>query len=288
MPIQQLQSHLFNGVYADVLRIDTIHPIISGNKWFKLKYYIEDCKQQQRKTIATFGGTYSNHIVATAFACKEAGLNSIGIIRGETIKFLSHTLQDAANYGMKLQYVTRDLFKNKQAIQQHFDNNIYWINEGGYGIKGMKGAADIVALSATEKYTHIIAACGTGTMLAGLITTAKPHQNIIGISVFKNNHSLETDIKSLLKTVHCSKPFSVNHHYHFGGYAKHPKELIYWMNELYSAEKLPTDIVYTAKLLFAVKDLCNNHYFNKQDKLLIIHSGGLQGNLSLPLHTLSF
>jgi len=288
IPVQPLQSHLFKGFNIDVLRLDTLHTIISGNKWFKLKYYLAACKEQNFSTIATFGGTYSNHIVATAFACKMAGLKSIGIIRGEATKFLSHTLQDAINFGMQLHFTPRENFKDKTAIKQSFSNDFFWINDGGYGTKGMQGAADILQTIPSEKYTHIIAACGTGTMLAGLITAAKTHQQIIGISVFKNNFSLQKEITDLLTTTNTIKPFTILHNYHFGGYAKHPKALIDWMNELYLTENLATDIVYTAKLLFAIKDLCTNQYFTANDKILIIHSGGLQGNLSLPKHTLCF
>lgn len=288
IPVQKLTSNLFNDIDVDVLRVDALHNIVSGNKWFKLKYYIEDCLQKQQNTLATYGGTFSNHIVATAFACKKMGLKSIGIIRGEATKFLSHTLQEASNYGMELHFVNRTLFKEKANIKQRFDNNIYWVHDGGYGTKGMQGAADMLQLLNAEKYTHIMAACGIGTMLAGLVSAAKPHQKIIGISVFKNNNSLENDIYKLLQSINCTKQFTILHNYHFGGYAKHPQNLITWMNELYEAEKLPSDIVYTSKLFYAVKDLCSSKYFNANDKVLIIHSGGLQGNLSLPQHTLCF
>ena len=285
--LQPLQSPLFNNISIDVLRLDTIHPIVSGNKWFKLKYYIEDCKQQEKNSIATFGGAYSNHIVATAFACKEAKIKSIGIIRGEANNFLSHTLQDAKNYGMELHFVSRNNFNEKETIKNKFDKNIYWINEGGYGILGAKGAATILQTAPTENYTHILCACGTGTMLAGIVKDAQPHQKIWGISVFKNNHSLEQEIKNILPN-YKQNSFSILHQYHFGGYAKHPLTLINWMNELYQKENLPTDIIYTSKLLFAVKDLCCNNTFSSTDKLLIIHSGGLQGNLSLAPNTLRF
>ena len=287
IPVQKLTSNLFNDIEVDVLRVDTLHNIVSGNKWFKLKYYIEDCLQKQQNTLATYGGTFSNHIVATAFACKKMGLKSIGIIRGEATKFLSHTLQEASNYGMELHFVSRNNFKEKESIKNKFDKNIYWVNEGGYGIVGAKGAATILQTAATENYTHILCACGTGTMLAGIVKAAHPHQKIWGISVFKNNHSLEQEIKNILPN-NKQNSFSILHQYHFGGYAKHPLTLINWMNELYQKENLPTDIIYTSKLLFAVKDLCSNNTFSSSDKLLIIHSGGLQGNLSLAPNTLRF
>lgn len=286
--VQKLVSPLFNGVDASVLRLDEIHSVVSGNKWFKLKYHIEEAEQQNKKTIATFGGAYSNHIVAAAFACKNAGFTSIGIIRGEKPNIFSPTLIAAQQYGMQLHFVSREDFKNKELLKQQFDTNYYWINEGGFSYTGMLGASEILQTVDTTSYTHIIAACGTGTMLAGLINAALPHQKIIGISALKGHAGLEKDILSILPDTKKNKTFSIFHNYHFGGYAKHPPILIDWMNELWQAENLPTDIVYTGKLLFAVKDLIEKAYFSINDKLLIIHSGGLQGNLSLPENTLRF
>lgn len=286
--VQKLVSSLFNGVDASVLRLDEIHPVVSGNKWFKLKYHIQEAQLQNKNTIATFGGAYSNHIVAAAFASKKAGFKSVGIIRGEKPEHFSQTLIAAQEYGMQLHFVSREDFKNKKILQQTFDNNFYWINEGGFSYTGMLGASEILDTVDTTAYTHIIAACGTGTMLAGLINAALPHQKIIGISALKGHTGLEQDIQSLLPAQKRNNAFTILHDYHFGGYAKHPTSLINWMNELWQAENLPTDIVYTSKLLFAIKDLIEKEFFNSNDKLLIIHSGGLQGNLSLPLNTLSF
>jgi 1-aminocyclopropane-1-carboxylate deaminase len=279
---------MFNNIDAAVLRIDEIHTIVSGNKWYKLKYHLADAIEQNKHTIATFGGAYSNHIVAAAFACKEAGFKSIGIIRGEKPAHFSDTLLAAESYGMQFHFVTRDAFKNKSLLKEQLDNNYYWINEGGFSILGMKGASEILQTIDTSSYTHIIAACGTGTMLAGLINAALPHQQVIGISALKGHTGLENDIIQLLPPEKKQHPFTIFHNYHFGGYAKHPAALIEWMNELWNFENLPTDIVYTSKLLFAVKELCNSKYFTPNHKLLIIHSGGLQGNLSLPKNTLSF
>ncbi|HNJ58722.1 MAG TPA: pyridoxal-phosphate dependent enzyme [Chitinophagaceae bacterium] len=285
--IQKLQSNLFNNIEVEVLRTDEIHLIVSGNKWFKLKYYIQDCIKKGKETLATFGGTYSNHIVATAYACKSAGLKSIGIIRGEATKFSSHTLKDAESYGMELHFVSREMFKEKEKIYNQFNKDVYWVNEGGLGALGSKGASEILLTANTSIYTHIICACGTGTMCSGLISGALPNQKVIGISILKGNNDLENVVNSLVsKNNHAS--YSLLHNYHFGGYAKHPLELIQWMNELHKKENLPTDIVYTSKLFYAVKDLCNTNYFTSQDKVLVIHSGGLQGNLSLPKNTLRF
>lgn len=289
IPVQTLQSDWFDSAHFDVLRIDTIHPVISGNKLFKLKYYLIDTLEKDYKTIATFGGAYSNHLVATACAAHLSGLQSIGIVRGEQPEQLSPTLIEAMNYGMQLEFVPRAAYMHKQSIIDQFaKDDCYWINEGGYGLPGAKGAATIVANINNSKYTHIIAACGTGTMLAGLVQAANNGQHVIGVCVLKGYESISTSIKTLLPASSRNKSFEVFHQFHFGGYAKHPAELLQFMNDLWYRENLPTDIVYTAKLLFACKILAAEGYFPPNSSVLIIHSGGLQGNRSLTKSDLPF
>lgn len=273
----------------DVLRLDLIHPVISGNKWFKLQYYLKEAQQLQKSTVATFGGAYSNHIIATAFACKVYGLESVGIIRGEKPATYSHTLQHAVHYGMKLVFISRDQYKEKEKVAAGFENlNWYWIKEGGYGATGAKGAADILNYVAGNNYTHILASVGTGTMLAGLLTSCLPHQQIIGISSMKGNTALNKEITHLLPTQFKNRHFTLLHKYHFGGYAKHTNELLQWMNEAFNNHNLPLDFVYTAKLFYAICDLAKNNFFKPGSSLLMIHSGGLQGNKSIGQNRLSF
>jgi 1-aminocyclopropane-1-carboxylate deaminase len=287
--IQSLKCSWWKNLPCDVLRLDELHPVVSGNKLFKLRYYLDDAKASEKNTIATFGGAYSNHIVATAFACKESGLKSVGIIRGEKPPQLSASLEDALRYGMNLIYVNREAYKDKEKIiRQYASETWFWVNEGGYGQNGMLGAKDILQFADTTGYTHIICACGTGTTLAGLMEAALPHQECIGISVLKGHAGLAKDVMELLSPQHQHKSCRIFHDYHFGGYAKHPRQLIEWMNELWRAEQLPTDIVYTSKLMYAVKDLISKDHFNNNHKILIIHSGGLQGNRSLPKGILEF
>jgi 1-aminocyclopropane-1-carboxylate deaminase len=286
--VQNLGSPLFNGCNIDVLRLDQLHPIISGNKWFKLKYHLQQAKQLGFNTIATFGGAFSNHIVATAFACKQEGLQSIGIIRGEQPANLSPTLQAATHYGMCMHYVSRTAFKDKTTLQQQFEEHWYWVNEGGYSPLGMLGAKEILSVFDTNHYTHFICSCGTGTMMAGLLASALPSQKVIGVSALKGNSNAPNAVLDLLPVELKKQTISILHQYHFGGYAKHTQELIDWMHVLWQQEKLPTDVVYTSKLLFAVHRLCQENFFTVNDKVLVIHSGGLQGNLSLPANTLPF
>jgi 1-aminocyclopropane-1-carboxylate deaminase/D-cysteine desulfhydrase-like pyridoxal-dependent ACC family enzyme len=273
---------------VNILRLDKIHPVVSGNKWFKLKYYLQDAKKQGFASIATFGGAYSNHIIATACACEMEGLKSIGIIRGERPVILSDTLLNARQYNMKLEFVSRALYKHPEVIRKEF-KDAYFINEGGYGIMGAEGAKEILSFTPEIlKYTHIICAVGTGTMMAGIIKAAKANQTILGISVMKENYSLTDKVKDLLDAEDSKKSFQIIHDYHFGGYAKHPAELIAYMNNIWQHHYLPTDIVYTAKTFYGVQQLVLDNFIPANSSILMIHSGGLQGNNSLPDKTLSF
>jgi 1-aminocyclopropane-1-carboxylate deaminase len=268
------------------LRTDLIHPIVSGNKWFKLRYYLEEAKRLKINTIASFGGAFSNHMVALAAACKLNGLNSVGFIRGEGGN--SPTLIEAASLGMKLYYLSRESYKYKlEIMNQYAGENWYWIQEGGYGIQGAQGAASMLSVRDCSAFTHIVCACGTGTMMAGIVAGSKSIQTVIGISVLKNNYDLEESVKKILPSS-TSNHFELFHNYHFGGYAKHPPALIDYMNNLFEREAVPTDLVYTAKLFYAVEDLLIKQYFGNQAAILIIHSGGLQGNRSLPSNSLVF
>jgi len=198
--IQNIQySHNSMGIISNILRLDEIHPIVSGNKFFKLQLSIKDAINKKFSTIATFGGAYSNHIIATACYCNQLGMGSVGIIRGEEPAKKSNTLLQAAALGMQLIYVTRDAFKDKSTIIESFNTqNLYWINEGGYGRLGSEGAADICSWM-DDSYTDIVCAVGTGTMMAGLIIGVRPHQKVTGISVLKGNNKLIACSKVIFK-----------------------------------------------------------------------------------------
>jgi len=269
-----------------VLRLDKIHPLVSGNKWFKLRYYLEEAKQQGNRTIITWGGAWSNHLLATAAACRINRLRSVGIIRGEEATSLSPTLILAKELGMELVFISRSAYQAKQLPTGLATGDHYTIPEGGSGDMGVKGAATIMDLFAKETFTHICCASGTGTMAAGLVKAALPTNHIVSISVLKNNHALEENISLLVPGKNNS--FTVIHDHHFGGYAKHKPELLAFMNEFYRQTSIPTDFVYTGKLFYGVNDLVKKDFFAPGSKLLIIHSGGLQGNQSLDKGTLIF
>lgn len=267
-----------NNIAASVLRLDRLHPVISGNKWFKLQYYLNDAREQNKKRIITFGGSWSNHVVATAAACRMNGLASVGIIRGEMPLHLSATLIDAMELGMEFHFINRDEYRDKIIPAGILTDEDYIINEGGFGPKGAQGAGEILNYCQKD-FTYCCCAVGTGTMMAGLLNAITATQKIIGISVLKNAQSLEKDVAILSnKEV---PTWKILHDYHFGGYAKQTTELIRFMNEFYEQTKIPLDFVYTAKLFYAVTDLVRKDFFPPGSRLLLIHSGGLQGNQSL-------
>ncbi|MGZ3940024.1 MAG: 1-aminocyclopropane-1-carboxylate deaminase/D-cysteine desulfhydrase [Flavisolibacter sp.] len=276
---------------VEVVRIDLVNPVISGNKWFKLKEYLKEATFLGKDSILTFGGAYSNHIVATAATTKQMGFKSIGIIRGEMPTVLSHTLKDAISYGMELHFITREQYRKKLIPSNVYDQNasdkIYIINEGGYGALGVIGAGDILRRFDSTSYSHIVDVVGTGTTIAGLLESSLPHQAVIGISSMKNNYSLVDEINALVSPKNRERLVLLGD-YHFGGYAKYSKQLIEFMNEWYRLTNIPSDFVYTGKLFFAIDDLIQKDYFPPSSKILAVHSGGLQGNQSLPKGTLIF
>ncbi len=282
-----------NGVSLSVLRLDKIHPVVSGNKLFKLHYFIEEAVLSSHKTIITFGGAYSNHLIATAFACNTNGLKSIGIVRGEKSAQLSSTLQQCIEYGMKLKFISRAEYDKKEKadllsiLQNEFGNSII-IPEGGYHPLGVKGAALMMDLIKGKNYTHICTATGTATSLAGLLTATDENQQLIAVNVLKGMNDTEERILHLTKRQFPKKQLEILPDYHFGGYAKKTDELIAFMNQIWQQYRLPTDFVYTAKMLFAVFDKIKNNHFPIKSNILCLHTGGLQGNCSLPVGTLNF
>jgi 1-aminocyclopropane-1-carboxylate deaminase len=282
--------HKSSRISVDVLRLDLMHPDISGNKWFKLKYHIEAALRKSKRGIVTFGGAYSNHLVATAVACKERGMLSTGIVRGEETFPLNASTRQMMEAGMQLIYTSRERYKNKddlitQFLESHTD--FYYIPEGGQSAEGVKGAGEILAFAAGH-YTHIVCAVGTGTTIAGLINTSSDRQEVIGVCVLKMADVHSNEIERFIRSNTGRSNFTMLYDYHFGGYAKKTNELIDFMNGLFTNEQIPTDFVYTGKMFYAVYDLIQKNFFPDNASLLLIHTGGLQGNRSLPAGTLVF
>ena len=276
---------------ADVLRLDLLHPVVSGNKWFKLRKHLQQAPHDT--PLLTFGGAWSNHLVATAFAAKQAGRKAIGIIRGERPAALSATLQEALSYDMTLEFVSRHDYAAKAQPAflrdlSHRYPGAYIIPEGGGGLPGIEGSGDILRLVDTSTYTHILCAVGTGTTWLGLVRTAGPRTTVLGIPVLKGMTSVaDIDKEALLRPDERERA-RLMPGFQFGGYARHPPELLDFMNNFYRRSGIPTDIVYTGKLFYALWKIVDSHFFPAHSRLLIIHSGGLQGNRSLRPGTLIF
>lgn len=292
-PVQTLHDDLFGrkGITVDVVRLDKIHPVVSGNKLFKLYYFLQEARQSKHRTILTFGGAYSNHLVATAFACREYGLTSIAVVRGERPPLLSATLQHCLDYGMQLKFISRDQYarKEEQAFLSHLLQEFgacTIVPEGGYHPTGAKGAA-LINQVAPGSYSHVCTAVGTATTMAGLLLNSS-NNSVIAVPVLKGMTDIPERIDFLCENTIAKTRLHILHDYHFGGYAKKNTELTGFMNHLWQQHQLPTDFVYTAKLFFAVYHKIQTDYFAAGSKILCLHTGGLQGNQSLPAGTLLF
>ncbi len=290
--IQELPIKAANiqGISVSILRLDLIHPVVSGNKIFKLKYYLEAALNEKKQRLITFGGAYSNHLVATAFAAQQNGLKALGYVRGEAPEKLSDTLSDCLNYGMELKFVPRldyDALQLDAIMRENTDAVV--IPYGGHGRLGAMGAKEILAFETAQNFDTIMASCGSGTMGAGLLAALNNKQKLFLFSAMKNNFSIEAEIKSvLLKEEYLNKSFEINHHYHFGGFAKKDDHLLEFMNAFYKETTIPTDFVYTGKLVYGMNDMIQKQLIPRGSNILLIHSGGLQGNRSLKNKELIF
>ena len=278
-------SFLYPTVNVSVLRLDKISPVVSGNKWFKLRFYLEEAVKLNKKGILTFGGAWSNHIVATAAICNMNRLNSLGIIRGEEPRDLSLTLQQARQEKMQLHFVSRSDYRSQKIPESISADDYLQVPEGGSGSPGVAGASTILDYCSND-FTHCICAVGTGTMLEGIIDRISPMQSAIGISAIKNTGELLENVRS--RAGDKKNNWRIIDDFAFGGYAKHHAVLLRFMNEFYRKTNIPSDFVYTGKLFYAVTSLIEQNYFPAGSKLLVIHSGGLQGNRSLKTGTLIF
>lgn len=293
-PIETIDSSLLveKKISLRMARLDKIHPIVSGNKVYKLLYFIQEAKKKNHSAIITFGGAYSNHLVATAFFCKEAGIKAIGIVRGEQPDKLSHTLLNCIEFGMDIRFVSR--FDYAHATPENLCNyleidedNSLIIPEGGYHTLGAKGAEKIMEVLSNSSPTHICTAVGTGTTLAGICAKKNVDQHIIGVPVLKGLKDIPQRMIHLLGKENDYLPI-IWDEYHFGGYAKSTPLLLSFMNEFYNKNKIPTDFVYTAKMMFGVMEKIQNGFFPEGSRIICLHTGGLQGNKSLPEGMLNF
>lgn len=282
-PLQQLRHPLFNQKQVEVWikRDDLIHAEVSGNKWRKLIYSIEAAKSENKKQILTFGGAYSNHIVATAIACEANGLDSIGLIRGEAHKPLNPSLKKAKQAGMQLVYLERSLYKRKRStafldeLKQKYPN-AFIVPEGGANPEGVKGCKQILKEVPFE-VNYVLCSAGTGTTAAGLLSKID-NAELIVIPAIKGDLGIKQDILNLIEQEGHSPKLKMVYDYHFGGYAKIKSDLVEFANNFFIDFGIPLDLVYTAKMAYGFWDLLKQDYFSPKSKVLLVHTGGLQGN----------
>lgn len=279
----ELKSQIFEQFDIRLLikREDQNHRFVSGNKWWKLKYNLLDAVKSQHKTVLTFGGAYSNHIYATAAAAQELGLTSIGIIRGEETLPLNPTLSFAKASGMKLHYVSREVYRNKTTssfIEQLHDQfgEFCLIPEGGTNELAVKGCTEFGKLLNEEAdFDYLCVPVGTGGTIAGIINGVSESKKILGFPALKGAAFLEDEIKKYTS----KKNWHLVYDYHFGGYAKITKELMEFMDQFEKQFNVPLDPIYTAKMMFGIIDLIKKKFFESGSTILVIHTGGLQGRL---------
>ncbi|NRS90082.1 1-aminocyclopropane-1-carboxylate deaminase [Flavobacterium sp. 7E] len=276
---QLITFHLPSSVSVTVKRDDLIHPFVSGNKFRKLKYNLLEAKKENKQTLLTFGGAFSNHIAAVAYAAKENGLQSIGIIRGDELRdkiIQNPTLQFAQDCGMQLEFITREAYRDKNeltfiaSLQKQF-GDFYLVPEGGTNDLAIKGCEEILT-NEDAAFDYICCAVGTGGTISGLINSALPHQKVLGFPALKGDF-LQDEIRIFVQ----NQNWELITDYHFGGYGKVNEVLIAFINEFFKETKIPLDPIYTGKLFFGVMNMIENNYFPPQSKIMLIHTGGLQG-----------
>jgi 1-aminocyclopropane-1-carboxylate deaminase len=279
-PVQEIHDPLFDQASVRLLikREDLNNPFVSGNKWWKLKYNLQEAKQSGHNTLLTFGGAYSNHIYAAAAAAHASGLQSIGVIRGEEALPLNNTLAFAASKGMALHYVSREAYRSK--TEKDFIDNLhetfgdfYLIPEGGTNDFAVKGVTEF-AQSLGNDFDYICCAVGTGGTIAGLINGISSAKKIIGFPVLKNGQFLTEEIKALLPRE--ANNWLLSTDYHFGGYAKVNPELTSFVERFKTKHQIQLDLIYTGKAMSGIYDMIAKHSFSAGSTILFIHTGGVR------------
>ena len=269
-------------VSLSILRLDEIHPTVSGNKWYKLKYNLLQAKHEQHHTVLTVGGAYSNHLYATAAATPGYGFRTIGVVRGEAHEPLNPTLQFCRDQGMVLHYVGREAFRQRgeasfrQALQEQFGRH-YFLPEGGTNTLAVRGCTEIVPPGASFEY---VACCvGTGGTMAGIVISTAGRAQVLGFAALKGGAFLaeEVDQRTQAYDGNVYTHHRMIHEYHFGGYARVKSELINFINAFYRTTRIPLEPIYTGKMLYGLYNMIEQGYFPRGSRVLAIHSGGLQG-----------
>tara|TARA_R100000935_G_scaffold38680_1_gene60022 strand:+ start:136312 stop:137232 length:921 start_codon:yes stop_codon:yes gene_type:complete len=279
--VEKINLKSLKGTYGTLFlkREDLIHPLVSGNKFRKLKYNIAEALRNKKTTVVTFGGAYSNHVSATAAAGKLAGLKTVGIIRGEELKANFNgnaTLEFAQRSGMVFEFVSREQYRLKDddayraKLLEKYSNSLI-LPEGGTNSLAIKGCAEILTNNDTG-FDYICTSVGTGGTLAGLVSASEKHQQVVGYSALKGTFQA-----SNVEEYTSNSNYTIKDSYCFGGYAKIDLQLVRFMNEFKEETGILLDPVYTAKMMFGIIEDIKSGYFPENSRILAIHTGGLQG-----------
>ncbi len=280
-PVEEIADPLFvkKGVRVFVKRDDMIHPFISGNKWRKLKYILPEAQRLNKNHLVTFGGAYSNHLLATACAAAKFGFKSTGVVRGEEVH--NDVLMLCRIFGMELRFLDREAYRHKRSFFDSFfkdDPDAFFIDEGGAHELAVKGCSELPD-ELSESYEHIFCAAGTGTTAAGIIKGLQnKHSHTIPhlVTILKGGDFLTAEIEKYTKL-----PFRNHTDYHFGGYAKSTPELLSFIQNFCASTGILIEPVYTGKMFFAIYDLIRKDAFAAGSKILAVHTGGLSGILGM-------
>lgn len=282
-PVEPLNFELFKqkNISVYIKRDDLIHPFISGNKWRKLKFTLQDAVQKNKTHLVSFGGAFSNHLNALACAGAMFGFKTTAFIRGDE-GVSNQMLALNKLWGMQLIFVDRTAYKNKvELFEKHFSNDekAYFIDEGGAGPFGSKGCEEIVT-ELTETYDKIFCAVGTATTLQGITQAIKNNglpTKAEGICVLKGAEEIDAHLKENGLVDY----YKIHHQFHEGGYAKSNPKVMDFITMFASKTGILLDQVYTAKMVMAVFTLAEQDYFEPNSKILCVHTGGLLGLLGV-------
>jgi 1-aminocyclopropane-1-carboxylate deaminase len=271
--LEQRQIELY------IKRDDLLHPVISGNKWRKLKYSLDHALSLGSNTLISMGGAYSNHLHALAYVGKVLGLKTIGLIRGEQPLILSSTLNDIKRWNMELRFVSRTDYRLLRQYKNYdtlpgLKSGQYWLPEGGASNLALRGVAELIAEIGIP-YDSFCVPCGTGATLAGIAEVVPESVLLLGFAALKNASFLTTDVDALLSQ--SRNNWQINLDYHFGGFGKINAELSAFIEEFELKSAIPLEPIYTGKMIYGIYDLIKKNYFKPGQRIIALHTGGLQG-----------
>lgn len=277
------------GLRLIVKRDDLIHPLVSGNKWRKLRDNLTAARAQGQRRLLTFGGAYSNHLFATASAGRLWGFDTVGVVRGEPCLPLNPVLSHAVSCGMRLHYLDRSTYRRKDAadvlasLRARF-GDFLMIPEGGSNAAGVAGCREIAKeldVQLDGDYDAVVCACGTGTTLAGIASALAPDMLALGVSVLRGHSGLEAEVRRLMRALaaDAGAPWRIEHGYHHGGYAKSTPELLAFVRAFQDRHGMPIEPVYTGKMFFGLYQLIEAGTFPRGSTVVAVHTGGVHPSL---------